>query len=152
MQDYLSHSHGFLRTLIDEIQPVLVYFIVITLEEVHMTCLNWLYSSLFFRCSTLFSSSLYDFSVAIPRCYMDTYTNKFLSLQNQTLEFSSWNFFCLTYDLSRFKSGVVQFESRNLVFWDHFSQLSSKPRLNIMWSECNQKKLTLILWRLRFGA
>ena len=63
---------------------------------------------LLFSCrrSTCYPDRLHDFSVTIPRCYMDVYVNSFFPHTGRL-----WNFLCvecftLTYDLNGFKSRI----------------------------------------------
>ena len=56
--------------------------------------------------STYYSDRLHDFSVTIPRCYMDVYVNSFFPRTVGLWNSKSIECFPLTYDLNGFKSRI----------------------------------------------
>ena len=56
--------------------------------------------------STCYSDILHDFSVTIPRCYMDVYVNSFFPCTAKLWNSLPIECFPLTYDLSGFKSRI----------------------------------------------
>ena len=56
--------------------------------------------------STCYSDRLHDFSVTIPRCYMDVYVNSFFPCTARLWNSQPIECFSLTYDLSGFKSRI----------------------------------------------
>ena len=56
--------------------------------------------------STCCSDILHDFSVTIPRCYKDVYVKSFVPCTAKLWNSLPMECFCLTYDLSGFKSRI----------------------------------------------
>ena len=56
--------------------------------------------------STRYSDILHDFSVTIPRCYMDVYVNSFLPRTARPWDFLLIECFPLIYNLNGFKPGI----------------------------------------------
>ena len=59
--------------------------------------------------STRYSDRLHDFSVTIPRCYMDVYVNSFFPRTARLWNSLPIECFPLTYDLSDFKSRINRY-------------------------------------------
>ena len=119
---YLELLNKLQKQIFRIVGPSLAAFLEPLAHCRNVASINLFYRCYFSRCSsklaqlvplpysqgryTCYSDRLHNFSVTIPRCFMDFYVNSFFPSTARLLNFLPVECFPLTYDLNRFESRI----------------------------------------------